>query len=220
MSGRKMHAAIVASASVVALLLGTTVAWATAGSDTDDNLSTAPSIENISMSPVTFVVTINGSSVNIGCLGLGGGGKITSGLSFTLTRGPQFGNCGDSLGGTETASASTVNGQWTVTEVDALNDETVTEPHHNGDRLRLSMPKDGVTIVSSYGPLSGCELTLSPNGRTGFAGPYNDPAAGKTGIGTVDSKPITVTSNSSCTVTSPLTISGKISPDPSFYDAG
>jgi hypothetical protein len=74
--------------------------------------------------------------------------------------------CTDTLGFTHTI---TVSGAWKIRLVDGANDETSPEPSA-GDKLKLTIPQNGVTDVDS----NGCVITFAPSAPVTVTSPYND----------------------------------------------
>lgn len=71
----------------------------------------------------------------------------------------KFSGCTDSLHGTDTVKTS---GKWTVKFV----------AKQSGDRVRLTIPKAGATVVSSLVPT--CVITVAPKGPVTITGADND----------------------------------------------
>jgi hypothetical protein len=78
------------------------------------------------------------------------------GLGPVTLADPTFTGCTDSLGGTDTV---TTTGKWT-------------EKFLSPTRIRLTIPKDGATVVSSLPAVAGCVITVAPTGPAHITGAY------------------------------------------------
>ena len=195
---RKTVLTLGAAVAMVALAAGS----AMAAGDTDDSLSPASTTFTITNSGnIKFTGAINGISVTVTCTSV----KLTaktraSGLIADVTSSPPvtFSGCTDSFFGTDTVTTS---GTWTLTEIDAANDDTSTEPTpagSSGDQLAINIPQGGATFKSSA--LSGCTVTANASNPTSSS--FNDQNSA-----TFTSAPISVT-GSGCSA-SQTKLSGK-----------
>jgi hypothetical protein len=190
---------IVAALGAAAIVIG--AASAAYATDTGDHFSLASgtivSAKLATGTKLTFKGSIDGVNISVACTGFAASGKIpASGLTVTLPASPKISGCKDSLGGTDTVTTNMTNGSWTLTEVDALNDEAKAEPNATGDKATLTIPQAGATFQSSA--LSSCVVTAAPTGPAPVTGTFNDKNLIK-----VVSAPIP-TSGSGCTSTTAL----------------
>jgi hypothetical protein len=137
--------ALAATAAIA--LAGLVTTTALAAGDTDDFVTPSGSF-SASATGVTFQGTINGFPIKVTCNSSLSGTVPATGLVLTLSSPPSFTSCHDSLGGSDTVTES---GTWTLTFVDAANDETAAEPN-SGDTLSLAVPANGATFTSSFFP--------------------------------------------------------------------
>jgi hypothetical protein len=140
--------------------------------DTDDHFNvksgTAVSATLKAGTHLTFTLNLSGIVITINCNSFTASMKTpSSGLSMTLGTPPKIGVCTDNFGGIDILTTS---GVWRLAEIDASNDESRTEP--NLDRMRLTIPKDGVSI--SFSVLAGCTVRLAPVGPVSLTGSYDD----------------------------------------------
>jgi hypothetical protein len=142
--------------------------------DTDDSVSPASTLVTTKVktgTKTTFLAEIGAFTVTQHCTGSSttgttpahGLGMVVAPVSFT--------GCSDSLGGTDTVKTT---GTWRVTFVDAPNDETTEPPGgaSSGDKLRITVPEKGATVVSSFDPE--CLITVAPTKAASVTGAYND----------------------------------------------
>lgn len=147
---------------------------ALAAADTDDSLSPASTVIKATLKAGTVTVltgTVNGVPVTSNCTGSSVTFKtLAKGLGPVVTSNPTFTGCTDNLGGTDTVRSSSTNGRWTATYIDAPNDEA--KETATGDKIKLTMPKQGVTIQSSL--LSGCAVIAAPTAPASITAAYNE----------------------------------------------
>jgi hypothetical protein len=143
-----------------------------AATDTEDNISPASQAVTASLKPATkasLKTTIGAITITVTCTKSSLTGTTPAkGLGPFPVGSPSFGGCTDTLGGTDTFKPS---GSWKLRFVDAPNDETSTEPN-SGDRLSLTIPKDGAKVTTSADP--GCTVTVAPSAAVTVTGSYND----------------------------------------------
>lgn len=80
------------------------------------------------------------------------------GLGPVKVANPTFTGCTDSLGGNDTVTTSSANGNWT-------------EKFLSAKKVRLTIPKGGATVVSSIVP--GCVVTVAPNAPASITGAFD-----------------------------------------------
>jgi hypothetical protein len=170
----RVRKGVVAAVCAAAALLGTASAVFAAG-DSDDHFSLAAgTIVKGSLKSGTdmvFAGTINGVPITVNCTSFKGSGAVPAkGLKVTISP-PKITGCHDTLGGTDTITTNKTNGKWSLTEVDAPNDESQTEPN-TGDMATLTIPMAGATFVSSVLPV--CVLTAAPTAAVAVTGTYDD----------------------------------------------
>jgi hypothetical protein len=142
--------------------------------DTDDYIapvSTTITTSLASGADSVFVAQIGSFTVTLTCTASSTTGKTPAhGLSLVVAP-VSFTGCTDSLSGKDTVKTS---GTWRVTGIDAPNDETTEPPAgpNSGDHLRITVPMDGATVVSSFD--STCLITVAPNAAVQVVGRYND----------------------------------------------
>jgi hypothetical protein len=177
----------------VGMLVGAPVALAM--TDTDDNISPASKPVTAALKAATKAsldTTIGATTITVTCTksSLSATTPATGLGPFTVGS-PSFGGCTDDLGGTDTFKPK---GSWSLRFVDAANDETSKEPNA-GDRLSLTIPKDGATVTTSIDP--SCTVTVAPTAAATVTGSYDDV---KTLTFTSAKVPISV-SGASCFIT-------------------
>jgi hypothetical protein len=210
---RKM---VISTAAVGAIVLGSAAAaFAASRTDTGDHFSLASgtAISGSLKTGTHLVITgsVDGLPITVTCTTFKAAGTVpATGLKVTLSAAPTISGCKDNAGGTDTIKTNTTNGKWTLTEVDKVNDETITEPNSTGDSLSLGIPKAGATFASSL--LSGCVITVAPTAAISLKGSFNDAT-------TVNDKnaPLPVAGNSKCTTTTGA-VTGTIVLSKSIHD--
>jgi hypothetical protein len=171
----KRSALLLIGAGVIA---GVTAPIVIAAGDTDDHISPANTAVTASLKKGTASVlkgTVDNIGVTLTC-------KVSttsfttpkSGLPTVTMPPPTFSSCTDNASGTDTVKTNQTNGHWTITFLDAANDETTGEVTGatSGDKIKIGIPKAGVTIVSSFLPT--CKITVAPNAAASVTGTYND----------------------------------------------
>jgi hypothetical protein len=171
----RVRKGVVAAVCAAAALLGTASAVFASTGDTDDHFSLAAGTTVTGSlktgTDMVFAGTINGVPITVTCTSFSGSGKVPAkGLHVTIAA-AKISGCHDTLGGTDTIATNQTNGKWGLTEVDAPNDESQTEPN-TGDKGVLTIPKAGATFVSSVLPT--CVLTAAPTAAVRVTGTYND----------------------------------------------
>jgi hypothetical protein len=83
------------------------------------------------------------------------------GLGPVKVANPTFAGCTDSLGGTDTVTTNSTNGNWT-------------EKFLSKSRVQLTIPKAGATVTSSLPVVAGCVITVAPSGPAKIVGAYNN----------------------------------------------
>jgi hypothetical protein len=201
MSLRKLGISVIGVAGTLLLTAG--VVHAATNTDTGDHFTNAGATVTGNLksgTTMTFNGTIDGLPVTVTCTTFTGSGKVPStGLTVSLAA-PKISGCTDSLGGTDTVKTT---GTWKLTEVDAANDETATEP--NTDKVKLTVPKAGGSFSSSI--VNGCTVTAAPTGPASITGSYNDK-----GTDTVKNASIPVSGSGCAASTSAVTATVVLSP--------
>jgi hypothetical protein len=212
----------VSAVGVAAIVLGSAAAVhaATGAADTDDHFNLANTAVTGKLptgGSLVFVGTLSGLTVTVTCKGFSASGTTpkagVNSLSVAIAP-PKFSSCTDKpLGGTDTITTNKTNGNWSLAENDAANDETAKEPNPTVvDKATLTIPKAGVTFFSSVFP--SCHVTIAPTAAAKVTGTYNDK-----GTIVVKNAKIAV-STKGCTSGSTATINGTIVLSKPLYDAG
>jgi hypothetical protein len=168
----KRYGLLLVGAGLAVAVIAPVVIAAT--TDTDDYVLPGSTTVTTSLAAGTmtkFVATIGPATITQTCTASSTSGKTPAhGLSLVV-KPVSFTHCMDNLGGNDTAKTS---GTWRVTGIDAPNDETTEPPAgpNSGDHLRITVPMDGATVVSSIDPT--CTITVAPNGPVQVVGKYND----------------------------------------------
>lgn len=188
--------------------------YAAGSTDTDDHFSLAAGTTVTGAlktgTDMTLTGNIDSFPVTVKCTSFKASGKVpATGLSVTLSKPPTISGCTDSLGGTDTVTTNQTTGKWKLSEIDAPNDETATEPN-TGDKLKLTIPKAGATFSSSLLG-SGCVITAAPSAPANLTGKYDDKSTD-----TVTNAAIAV-SGAGCTASS-STISATVVVSPGVHD--
>jgi hypothetical protein len=203
---------LVIALAAVAALTAIGAPLVLAAGETDDNIAPASTTVKASLiagGNAVFTGTVSGVTVTSTC-------KVSSttfktpahGLGPVTTSNPVFTSCTDSLGGTDTVRTNSTNGTWKATFIDVANDEA---KEVLGDKLRLTIPKAGATIVSSV--LSTCKITVAPSGPANAVANYND--VNRAGL---NKAPIP-TSGTGCTTSATGSFSAIYILSPGIHDA-
>jgi hypothetical protein len=202
---RTWRGGLIAAAAAMSLLVGVSTAGANAAISPHAQSSVPPgTAEQFGSAEhgMVFAGTVNGTSVDFQC-GSDFQGTTRTGLSFPVSA-PDFGGCD---GSTVSVTTPKENG-WVVTEVVAKNGAV--------DKLKLRVPKGGITIYSSAAPFSGCTVTLTPTEATELKGAYSNPPKFDDGRVTFNAKPIPATASEGCTVSPTFAITVTFHVDPGF----
>jgi hypothetical protein len=177
----------VAAAALCALGVGAAVALASG--DSDDTLPINKALVATSSTATTFTA---GAAV-VSCPAEKSKLEFSTNATGTIAQidtltGKSFGPGCTVTGGA--AAEVTTAGTWTVTysdnraETEPMGDETL----GNNDDLTLTIAEKGATIKI---PLTGCILTIAPNGPISVEAAYND----STGVATVTDAQVPYSSN-------------------------
>ena len=173
-----LGAALMAGALVAAatLVVGATAAGGTPTVDTGDHFSLPPgtAVAFGLKSGTKLLLNLNTAIglIDVGCTTFSAKGTIpASGLKIAISP-PTISGCTDNRGHTEAVTTNRTHGSWSLTEVDAANDDGQKEPN-TGDQMSLTIPQGGATLTSTAvkGP---CTLTFAPSANANVTGTYND----------------------------------------------
>lgn len=186
--------------SLIAVVAGLATGVAFAAGDTDDNISPVNTNITASATNITFKFTANGILVTVTCKNASISGTTPAlGLGPINLNNPSFTGC------TVSISTNNTNGPWQLTFIDAVNDESQSEPN-SGDQLQITIPKAGATIIS---PVLGCVITLAPTGAVNIRVPYDD-------VNTFSLNGVSIPA-AGCGVSS-VTVTGTFKVTPSLHD--
>jgi hypothetical protein len=107
-----------------------------------------------------FAGTIDAAPITVTCTAFSTGGNPAGASPVLTIAPPTISGCTDSLGGTDTITTNTVNGNWKLKAVGA-------------NEVKLVIPKIGLKFKSSV--LSGCKVIAAPAAAASVfnAGNYN-----------------------------------------------
>jgi hypothetical protein len=203
---------LIIALAAVAALTAISAPLVLAAADTDDNIAPASTTVKASLltgSNAVFTGTVSGVAVTSTCKVSTTAFKTPAhGLGPVTTSNPVFSSCTDSLGGTDTVKTNSTNGTWKATFLDVANDEA---KEVAGDRLKLTIPKAGATIVSSVLPT--CKITVAPSAAANAIAKYND--VNRLGF----AKAPIPTSGTGCTTSATGSYSANYTLTPGIHDA-
>jgi hypothetical protein len=149
------------------------------GTDTDDFVQPVSTLVTTTSTKTNFVAQVGPATVTSTCTHASTSGRTPAHGLVMAVKAMSFNDgsgrrCTDSLGAHDGADIYTTSGVWHVTFLDAANDETTEPPAgpNSGDRLVVTVPIKGMTIVTSFDPT--CVVTVAPTAPAHMLGAYND----------------------------------------------